>query len=81
MSVAAERDGIADLVAAIDARDEWLVQSGTSRVRTRSREEILGWVVGMLRARINAEQLDSLALDVAEGRIDSYSAAQELVGP
>jgi hypothetical protein len=35
----------------------------------------------MLRARINAEQLDSLALDVAEGRIDSYSAAQELVGP
>ena len=81
MSVAAERDGIADLVAAIDARHEWLTQSGTSRVRTRSREEILGWVVGMLRARIDAERLDALALDVAEGRLDSYSAAQELVGP
>ena len=79
LSVAAERDGIADLVAAIDAHDAWLAQSGHSRARLRSREEILGWAMGMMRARIDAGRLDALAAEVAEGRVDSHTAAVRLL--
>ena len=79
LSVAAERDGIADLVVAIDAHDAWLAQSGHSRARLRSREEILGWAMGMMRARIDTGRLDALAAEVAEGRVDSHTAAVRLL--
>ena len=79
LSVAAEKDGIADLVAAIDAHDVWLAQLGHTRARARSREEILGWAMGMLRSRVDSGRLDALAGEVAEGRLDSHTAAVQLL--
>ena len=79
LSIAAERDGIADLVEAIGAHDAWLTQTGHSRARFRSREEILGWAMGMLRTRINAGRLDALAAEVTAGTLDSHTAAVQLL--
>lgn len=79
LSIAAERDGIADLVEAISAHDAWLTQTGHSRARLRSREEILGWAMGMLRTRINAGRLDALAAEVTAGTLDSHTAAVQLL--
>ena len=79
LSIAAERDGITDLVEAIGAHDAWLTQTGHSRARLRSREEILGWAMGMLRTRINAGRLDALSAEVTAGTLDSHTAAVQLL--
>ena len=80
LSVAAEPDGITDLLSAIDAHAAWLESSGSSRARVRSREEILGWVMAMLRTGIDQSRLDALSADVADGRTDAHTAARVLLG-
>lgn len=79
LSVAADVDGITDLLSAIDAHETWLASSNSSRAAVRSREEIMGWALTMFRAGIDASRLEALSRDVAEGRTDAYSAARALL--
>jgi len=79
-------DGIDDLVARLDAHGEWLNASGErDRKRlARARDEISAMAVATLRERIGAlpgeARLEELAAQVASGKLDPYSAADELIG-
>jgi LAO/AO transport system kinase len=85
-TVAQSGDGIADVVAALDQHHDWLVTTGElARRRTRrAREEIEAIALDTLRARwadVGAsDELDALAVTVAEGRSDPYAAADRLLG-
>jgi LAO/AO transport system kinase len=80
-------DGIDELVARIDAHGEWLDASGErDRKRlARAREEISAIAVTALRERLGAlpgeARLEELAAQVASGKLDPYSAADELISP
>lgn len=77
----ASRGEVGDLVAALDDRRTWLGEGDHLRDRRRQRaeSEILALATGRVRRRL-AEQLPrSLANDVAAGRIDPYSAAEQLL--
>jgi LAO/AO transport system kinase len=79
-------EGIDDLVARLDAHAVWLGDSGErDRKRlARAREEISAMAVAALRERIGAlpgeARLEELAAQVASGKLDPYSAADELIG-
>jgi GTPase len=83
---AASGDGIDELVGRLDAHWSWLVESGErdQRLVTRAREEIAGIAVSELRRRLGGlpgeSRLDELAGQVACGKLDPYSAADELTG-
>ncbi len=85
-TVAATGAGIGDLAAAIDSHRDWLGASGRleDRRRARAREEISAIAVGELRQRAGqlpgASRLDELAERVCAGKLDPYSAADELIG-
>jgi LAO/AO transport system kinase len=85
MTTATAGDGIADLVAALDAHWAWLDSSGERgrRRRARAREEVAAIAVAALRQRMGGlpgdSRLDSLAAQVASGELDPYSAADDLV--
>jgi LAO/AO transport system kinase len=80
-------DGIDELVARIDAHGEWLDAAGErDRKRlARAREEISAMAVTALRERLGAlpgeARLEELAAQVASGKLDPYSAADELISP
>ncbi len=80
-------DGIDDLVARLDAHGEWLAASGErDRKRlARARDEISAMAMATVRQRIGAlpgeARLEELAAQVASGKLDPYSAADELTGP
>jgi LAO/AO transport system kinase len=82
---AATAAGIDDLTAGIDAHWAWLGSSGQLAVRrrARAREEIAAIAVTVMRERMGAlpgdARLDELADRVADGDIDPYTAADELV--
>jgi LAO/AO transport system kinase len=82
---AATGEGIADLAAAIDQHREWLGASGRllDRRQARAREEISAIAVAELRQRAGqlpgASRLDELADRVCAGKLDPYSAADELI--
>jgi LAO/AO transport system kinase len=84
-TAAASSTGIDDLTAGIDAHGAWLSSSGqlASRRRARAREEITAIAVTVMRERMGAlpgdARLDELAGRVADGDIDPYAAADELV--
>lgn len=78
-SVAAQPDGIDELVDAIDAHETWLAAHGGSRVERRARDEIVGWALGLLRARLDLARLEDLAARVAAGELDAHTAARLLV--
>jgi LAO/AO transport system kinase len=79
-------EGIDDLAARLDAHAAWLGDSGErDRKRlARAREEISAMAVAALRERIGAlpgeAHLEELAAQVASGKLDPYSAAEELIG-
>ena len=85
MTTATAGDGIADLVAALDAHWAWLDSSGERDRRrlARAREEVAAITVAALRQRMGGlpgdSRLDSLAAQVASGELDPYTAADELV--
>ena len=79
LSVAAQPDGIDDLVTAIDAHEAWLTEHGQSRLLERARQEVLAWTVGMLQSRIDVARLEAAAARVAAGEIDAPSAARALL--
>jgi LAO/AO transport system kinase len=78
--------GIDDLVARLDAHAEWLDGSGErDRKRlARAREEIAAMAVTELRQRLGAlpgeAHLEELATLVASGKLDPYTAADQLIG-
>jgi len=76
-------DGIAELVTRLDAHWSWLTSTGELQRRrhARAREEITALVYAALRGRLAASQLDELAARVAEGSLDPFQAADELLSP
>ena len=85
-TVAITGDGIGELVGQLDAHRAWLERSGEGdrRRAARAREEVAALALGALRrkmARLPGDSaLGALAGRVAEGQIDPYSAADELLG-
>ena len=84
-TAAATGEGIADLAAAIAQHMEWLTQAGqlVDRRRARAREEISAVALGALRQRMGGlpgeSRLDELAIKVADGELDPYTAADSLI--
>lgn len=71
-TIAAKGDGIAELVDAIDAHHR---SDTPERRAARARSQILSLGMSVLRSR---PEVDELAVAVAEGRTDAYSAAASL---
>lgn len=84
-SVAARGEGVDDIVAAMEKHHGWLVEHGelTRRRQARAAAEIEAIALGRLRARIGSVRdgraLPSLAAKVAEGALDPYAAAADLL--
>jgi LAO/AO transport system kinase len=84
-TVAVKAEGIGELVAKVDAHWSWLDSSGQgeARRRARAREEIAAIALAELRRSAGGlpgdARLDDLAGQVAEGKLDPYTAADELV--
>jgi LAO/AO transport system kinase len=78
-------EGIDDLVGRLDAHAEWLAESGERDRRrlARARDEISALAVAELTERLGAlpgeEHIEKLAAQVAAGKLDPYSAADELI--
>ncbi len=74
-------DGIAEVVTRLDAHWSWLTSTGELQRRrhARAREEITALVFAALRHRLAASRLDELAGRVADGTLDPFQAADELL--
>jgi len=85
-TIATTGDGISELVGKLDAHWSWLDSSGERgrRRAARAREEVAALALSALRSKMSRLPGDSalgpLADRVAEGQIDPYSAADELLG-
>lgn len=71
--VAAQNQGISELVAAIDAH---LRADGPARRAARARAQVLSLAQSALRSH---PRLDGLAVEIAEGRLDVYAATEALL--
>jgi LAO/AO transport system kinase len=84
-AVAVRNEGIEDVVAAIGKHREWLIAHGELRKRQERRAavEVEAIALGTLRARLGSVRegtaLSNLAARVADGLIDPYAAADELI--
>ena len=82
---AATGDGIEELVGRLDAHWSWLGSSGERERRrlARAREEVSAIAVAEMRRQLGGlpgqSRLDDLAAQVAAGKLDPYSAADELI--
>jgi LAO/AO transport system kinase len=74
-------DGIAELVTRLDAHWSWLTSTGELQRRrhARAREEITALVYAALRGRLAGSRLEELAGQVADGTLDPFQAADELL--
>jgi LAO/AO transport system kinase len=83
-TVASTGEGLDELTAKLDAHWAWLGESGERdrRRQARAREEVAAIAVGALRRKMARlpEGLDELAIQVAAGNLDPYTAADHLVG-
>ena len=74
-------------VARFNAHAAWLAESGEGERRrvARARDEITALAVAQLRERLGAlpgeARLEDLAGQVAVGKLDPYSAADQLISP
>ncbi|AEV88297.1 transporter [Actinoplanes sp. SE50] len=84
-AVAVKGEGVDDVVAAIEKHRAWMTESGELRARQerRAAAEVAALALGTLRARIgdlrDGTALPALAARVADGAIDPYAAADELL--
>jgi LAO/AO transport system kinase len=84
-AVAVNAEGIDDIATAIDEHRGWLVSSGDlgRRREARASAEVEAIALGTLRARLGSVRegtaLPALATRVAEGTLDPYAAAAELL--
>lgn len=82
---AATGEGVDELVGRLDAHWDWLGESGERDRRrvARAREEITAIATADMRRRLGGlpgdSRLDDLAGQVARGKLDPYSAADELL--
>jgi LAO/AO transport system kinase len=79
-------DGLAELVTGLDAHWDWLTRSGqlTRRRLARAREEITALAFASLRARLDSSRLakgglDEVAARVADGTLDPFQAAEDVL--
>ena len=74
-------DGIAEVVTRLDAHWSWLTSTGELRRRrhARAREEITALVFATLRHRLAASNVEVLAGHVADGTLNPFDAAEELI--
>ncbi len=74
-------EGIAELVTRLDAHWDWLGSSGELKRRrhARAREEITALAFAALRGRLAASALDQLAGQVADGTLDPFQAAEDVL--
>ncbi|MFG1923530.1 methylmalonyl Co-A mutase-associated GTPase MeaB [Cryptosporangium sp. NPDC048952] len=82
-TVAARNEGVDDVLAAIDAHRAWLERTDGLHARRRARaaREIEAIAVATLRERIGAVSGSTdLADQVATGKLDPFSAADQLIG-
>jgi LAO/AO transport system kinase len=82
-TVASAGEGIGELAGKLDAHWSWLADSGERERRrlARAREEVAGIAAAALRNRMSRlpEGLDELAGQVADGKLDPFAAADQLV--
>jgi LAO/AO transport system kinase len=84
-ATAVRGEGIDDVVAAIEKHRAWLTDTGNLRLRRERRAagEVEAIALGTLRARIGSLRegtaLSTLATRVADGKLDPYAAADELI--
>jgi LAO/AO transport system kinase len=85
-TVATTGEGVAELVARLDAHWSWLADTGERERRrlARAREEVTALAVASIRRRMGrlpeGNGLDEVASRVADGELDPYAAADQLVG-
>ncbi len=74
-------EGIGELVRRLDEHWAWLGSSGelARRRQARAREEVAALAVAALRGRLAASGLDELARRVADGTLDPFQAAEQLL--
>jgi LAO/AO transport system kinase len=84
-ATAVRGEGIEDVVAAIEKHRAWLEKTGELRRRRERRAavEVEAIALGTLRARMadprDGTTVDALAARVADGELDPYAAAAELI--
>jgi LAO/AO transport system kinase len=80
-TVAVKGEGIDELVSRLDQHWSWLNSSGElkNRRQGRAREELTALAFAALRGRLAASRLDELASQVADGTLDPFAAADELL--
>jgi LAO/AO transport system kinase len=80
-TVAVKGEGIDELVSRLDQHWSWLNSSGElkNRRQARAREELTALAFAALRGRLAASRLDELAGQVADGTLDPFAAADELL--
>ena len=79
-------DGLAEVVTRLDAHWDWLAESGELKRRrlARAREELTALAFAALRARLASSSatktgLDELAARVADGTLDPFQAAEDIL--
>ena len=79
-------EGLAELVTRLDAHWDWLAESGELKRRrhARAREEITALAFAALRARLASSSVtqsgvDELAARVADGTLDPFQAAEDIL--
>jgi LAO/AO transport system kinase len=84
-TVAVRGEGIQELVSRLDQHWSWLNSAGELKRRrqARAREEVTALAFAALRGRLGggaaASRLDELASQVADGTLDPFTAADELL--
>jgi LAO/AO transport system kinase len=80
-TIAMKGEGIEELVTRLDAHWSWLNSTGelARRRQGRAREEITALAFAALRGGLAADRVDALASQVADGSLDPFQAAEELL--
>jgi LAO/AO transport system kinase len=80
-TVAVKNEGIQELVSRLNRHWSWLNGTGELKHRrlARAREELTALAFAALRRRLAASRLDELAGRVADGTLDPFQAADELL--
>ncbi len=80
-TTATRSEGIGELTERLDQHWSWLNSTGELKRRrqARAREELTALAFAALRARLAASRLDELAGQVADGTLDPFAAADELL--
>jgi len=80
-TTATKSEGIGELTERLDQHWSWLNSTGELKRRrqARAREELTALAFAALRGRLAASRLDELAAQVADGVLDPFGAADELL--